>query len=158
MVIKFNHIPNYARLLVRRLWYWDQWLLVFFLRHRSWAAEMRAVAMIASPPNQTKLYQPQSLYPVKYYCNFNPKCNTVPFSEDRDCKPFSACFIEHVHWLWFNFRFDWNPRHELPEWRWAKSLDWISKTHFEVTVTFPYNIVFFSIVVMAKSSAFGVEK
>ena len=43
LIIKFNHIPNYARLLVRRLWDRDQWLLVFFLRHRSWAAEMWAV-------------------------------------------------------------------------------------------------------------------
>ena len=44
LIIKFNHIPNYARLLVRRLWDRDQWLLVLFLRHRSWAAEKWAVS------------------------------------------------------------------------------------------------------------------
>ena len=35
MVIKFNHIPNYARLLVRRLWDRDQWIWYIVISENS---------------------------------------------------------------------------------------------------------------------------
>ena len=35
-------------------------------------------------------------------------------------------------WNNLKSRFNWSPRLELPEWRWAKNFDWISRTHYEV--------------------------
>ena len=57
---------------------------------------MNSIVIWPTPPH-TKPYQTipylQSVSLVKYHCNFNPKCQTavLPFLEDRDCKPFSAC-------------------------------------------------------------------
>jgi len=34
-------------------------------------------------------------------------------------------------WNNLKSRFNWSPRLELPEWRWAKNFDWISRTHYE---------------------------
>ena len=37
-------------------------------------------------------------------------------------------------WNNLKSRFNWSPRLELPEWRWAKNFDWISRTHYEVKI------------------------
>ena len=58
LIIKFNHIPNYARLLVRQLWDRDQWVIP---------------PVVAGPARPVSLIHHIQLLLLLHWLRFHPK-------------------------------------------------------------------------------------